>query len=171
MQSSIDRVPNDDELYALAVWAGVALAGRGHRLVLAESCTGGWVAQCITDVAGSSGWFERGYVAYSNDSKCQLLAVPAEILERHGAVSEPTVAAMAAGALRASGADCAVAVSGIAGPGGGTEEKPVGTVCFAWTWRDGGSVVQTRRLEGDRRGVRRQAVAIALGGLLELYGE
>lgn len=170
MTATIEPIPSDEDLYALAVRVGAVLARCGHRLALAESCTGGWIAQCVTDVAGSSGWFERGYVTYSNASKTQLLAVPEQILARSGAVSEPTVAAMAAGALNSSGADCAVAVSGVAGPGGGTEEKPVGTVCFAWHRRDGAAVARTRRLAGDRRAVRRQAVAIALAGLLDLYG-
>ncbi|NJD08015.1 MAG: nicotinamide-nucleotide amidohydrolase family protein [Methylococcaceae bacterium] len=170
MQTANEPIPSDDDLYALAARVGFVLMARAERLVVAESCTGGWIAQCVTDVAGSSQWFERGYVTYSNESKSQLLAVPQQILEHAGAVSEATVAAMAAGALRASGADCAAAVSGIAGPGGGSAEKPVGTVCFAWQRRIGEAVTLTRNLTGDRRAVRRQAVAIALGGVLDLYG-
>lgn len=141
----------------------------GHKLVTAESCTGGWVAQCVTEVAGSSAWFDRGFVTYSNESKHEMLGVHDDTLKNFGAVSEQTAREMALGALRESAAQCALAVSGIAGPGGGTKEKPVGTVWFAWLCR--GSPCQTRmeKYRGDRQAVRRQAVRTALQGVVELY--
>jgi nicotinamide-nucleotide amidase len=142
---------------------------RQHKLVAtAESCTGGWLAKCLTDTAGSSGWFERGFVTYSNAAKQELLGVTGATLEAHGAVSEPTVLAMAQGALAHSRAQVAVAISGIAGPGGAVAGKPVGTVCFAWCEAGGRSRVETRRLAGDRNGVRAQSVRHALDGLLDL---
>lgn len=159
----------DDDLYRLAETVGAALARQGARLATAESCTGGWVAQCLTDIPGSSGWFERGFVTYSNESKQELLGVPEHILLTHGAVSEATVLAMAAGALSASRADCAVAVSGIAGPSGGSPDKPLGTVWIAWQVRDREGFATRHRFAGNRREVRRQAVREALSGLLELY--
>ncbi|MEJ2425336.1 MAG: nicotinamide-nucleotide amidohydrolase family protein, partial [Candidatus Thiodiazotropha sp.] len=116
----------------------------GLQLVVAESCTGGWLAKVLTDLPGSSQWFDRGYVTYSNLAKQEMLGVSAEILERWGAVSEQTVEAMVSGALGKSGADLAVAISGIAGPTGGSAEKPVGTVCFAWMMR-GRTPVSERR--------------------------
>jgi nicotinamide-nucleotide amidase len=141
-----------------------ALAAKLH-IVSAESCTGGWIAKVITDLADSSHWFERGYVTYSNEAKIQDLGVSKETLAAHGAVSEATVREMALGALRATGADVAVSVSGIAGPGGGTPEKPVGTVWFAVASRE---VVTSRRLfPGDREAVRRSSVQHALEMLLE----
>ena len=108
------------------------LVERGVMLVAAESCTGGWLAKACTDLPGSSAWFERGFVTYTNEAKQEMLGVTAETLQAHGAVSEPTVAEMAAGALAHSRAQISVSISGIAGPGGGSEEKPVGTVCFGW---------------------------------------
>lgn len=141
------------------------LQSKQLRLVTAESCTGGGVASVLTDLAGSSQWFERGFVTYSNDAKMDCLNVPATVLERYGAVSEETVRAMVKGAVTNSLGDVALAVSGIAGPGGGTESKPVGTVCFAW----GNSDVQrtgTRLFSGDRHQVREQAVEHAITGML-----
>jgi nicotinamide-nucleotide amidase len=144
----------------------MALKGKGKTLATAESCTGGWVAQAITSVAGSSDWFERGYVTYSNASKREELGVPKKVLDRHGAVSEPTARAMARGALRASGAGVALSVTGIAGPGGATPGKPVGMVCFAWA--GGGRVrSETKRFRGGRARVRRQSVIHALRGVLK----
>ncbi|MCX7962625.1 MAG: CinA family protein [Burkholderiales bacterium] len=154
-----------DEL-ALAHRVGEALKAAGLRLATAESCTGGWVARALTAVAGSSEWFERGYVAYSNAAKREDLGVAADTIERHGAVSEQTARAMAAGALARSGADLALAVTGIAGPTGGSAAKPVGTVCFAWA-RGRKIRSETRRFEGDRESVRRQSVVRALEGVLE----
>lgn len=142
----------------------------GVEVATAESCTGGWVAKSITDVAGSSACFGYGIVSYSNAAKRSLLGVSAATLSAHGAVSEATVIEMAEGALAASGAGLSVAVSGIAGPDGGTPQKPVGTVYFAWSLRgDGKTDTQTelRALSGDRDDVRRQSVVIALQGLRE----
>lgn len=150
----------------LAVELGRALAARGWRCATAESCTGGLVAGAITDVAGSSGWFDRGFVTYSNEAKSELLGVAADVLARHGAVSEATAMAMVEGALAAGRADLAVAVTGIAGPGGGTVDKPVGTVCLAWMRRGKVATAVTRLFTGDRRAVRRAAVAEALAGML-----
>ncbi len=155
-----------DELETLAAEVGAALQARGEWLATAESCTGGWVAQCMTAIAGSSGWFERGFVTYSNAAKADMLGVTDLTLDRHGAVSEQTARAMAEGALRHSRADWALAITGIAGPGGGTAEKPVGLVCFAWAQKDGGCAAQTCLFDGDRRAVRAQAVGHALAGLL-----
>ncbi|MEN8179760.1 MAG: nicotinamide-nucleotide amidase [Pseudomonadota bacterium] len=138
------------------------------RLAVAESCTGGWVAMALTGVVGSSEWFDRGFVTYSNQAKQQMLGVLASTLETYGAVSEQTVAEMTQGALTASGADATLAISGIAGPGGGTPEKPVGTVCFAWQLKQAEAVTATQWFAGDRQAVRRQAVEYALKQLLEV---
>jgi nicotinamide-nucleotide amidase len=150
----------------LSQQVGAALKARGLRLVTAESCTGGWVSMALTAVAGSSDWFERGYVTYSNAAKRDDLGVQEETLRRHGAVSEESAREMAAGAIRATGAQVALAITGIAGPTGGTTAKPVGTVCFAWAH---GSTIssETRRFDGDRESVRRQSVLHALQGLLQ----
>ncbi|MCC5866181.1 MAG: nicotinamide-nucleotide amidohydrolase family protein [Wenzhouxiangella sp.] len=157
---------NDDALAMLTAAVAAELKAHGHRLVTAESCTGGWIAKLCTDLAGSSLWFERGMVSYSNEAKQELLGVPASMIKRFGAVSEEVVAAMARGALDHSHADFAVAVSGIAGPGGGSPDKPVGTVCFGWALP--GEIVETEihLLAGDREAVRRATVARALQGLL-----
>jgi nicotinamide-nucleotide amidase len=136
-------------------------------LVTAESCTGGWVAQAVTSVAGSSDWFDRGFVVYSNAAKRELLGVSERTLAAHGAVSEETAREMARGALERGGGTLAVAVTGIAGPGGATPGKPVGMVCFAWAQARGALRSETRRLEGDRQSVRRQSVIRALEGVLE----
>jgi nicotinamide-nucleotide amidase len=158
---------SDKELETLALKLGRALHVRGWRLAAAESCTGGWIAKALTDVAGSSQWFEGCVVSYSNAAKTELLGVPADVLTAHGAVSEQTVRAMADGARRRFAADLAVAVSGVAGPGGGTPDKPVGTVHFAWAVPNG--VTAARRVfAGGREAVRRQTVAVALERLIEL---
>lgn len=154
------------ELEKLAERVGLALLERGEWLAAAESCTGGWVAQSLTAIAGSSGWFDRGFVTYSNVAKAEMLAVPETTLERHGAVSEATARAMAQGALAHSRAHWSVAITGIAGPTGGSPDKPVGTVCFAWASKDGGCEAQTCHFAGDRAAVREQSVAHALSGLL-----
>ena len=162
---------SDEALRALAAELATLLTREGLMLALAESCTGGWVAKVCTDLAGSSSWFERGFVTYTNASKQEMLGVSGETLSRHGAVSEQTVAEMAAGALARSHAQLAVAISGIAGPGGGTEEKPVGTVCFAFARSGGGTVAERLCFEGDREQVRRQAVAHALqGAVRQIHG-
>jgi len=154
------------QLEALAAEVGALLLANGQSLATAESCTGGWVAQCLTAIAGSSEWFERGFVTYSNAAKQEMLGVPAATLAGHGAVSEATCAAMAAGALRHSRAQWALAISGIAGPSGGLPDKPVGTVCFAWAGPDGALATETCRFPGSRAQVRALAVAHALAGLL-----
>jgi len=161
----------DDKLYALAERLGAALREDGQTLAAAESCTGGWVCQAVTDIAGSSAWFDRGFVTYTNEAKQDLLGVPEAVLAVHGAVSEETVRAMVAGALAHSQADCALAVSGIAGPSGAVPGKPVGTVWFAWQRRGGGCVARREQFDGNRRSVRKQAVATALQGVLDLYGK
>jgi nicotinamide-nucleotide amidase len=144
------------------------LKGRRHAAT-AESCSGGWIAKALTDIAGSSDWFLEGFVTYSNESKVRRLGVPREVLKRHGAVSEATVRAMAVGALRRSKAQVAVAVTGIAGPGGAVPGKPVGTVWLGWSTRRGGAIrvaTALRRFRGDREAVRRKTVRAALQGLL-----
>ena len=156
----------DDELEALSRRVGDWLAARGATLACAESCTGGWVAQTVTATAGSSGWFDCGFVTYSNEAKQDLLGVAAATLARDGAVSEETVREMVTGALARSRARFALAVSGVAGPGGGTAAKPVGMVCFAWGERDGKLRSETVRFAGDRTSIRRQAVIRALAGLM-----
>jgi nicotinamide-nucleotide amidase len=156
------------DLYGLAAEVGRLLKSRGFKLVTAESCTGGWIAQVITDVPGSSDWFERGFVTYSNESKCDLLGVDPAIIAVQGAVSAATAEAMVAGALARSRAQVAVAVSGIAGPAGATPDKPVGTVWLAWQRIGGACRVQRRGFDGDRRAVRRAAVAAALQGILDV---
>lgn len=158
----------DEKLYQLAEQVGQALQARALMLATAESCTGGWIAAAVTMVPGSSKWFERGFVTYTYISKREMLGVSADTLAAHGAVAEPTVREMARGALAASHAQIAVAVSGTAGPGGGTLDKPVGTVCFAWSAEDGKAHSETRHFAGDREAVRRQAVAYALEGVLRL---
>ena len=156
------------ELQQLAEQLGDALLRRGRKVALAESCTGGWVAKCLTDIAGSSAWFDRGFVTYSNAAKREMLGIDGETLETAGAVSEPTVLAMAAGALAHSEADLTLAISGIAGPGGAVPGKPVGTVCFAWAIKDGLQQADTQHFPGDREAVRRQSVAHGLRGLIDV---
>lgn len=162
---------DEDAVYSLSEKLGAVLREHCATLAAAESCTGGWVCQAVTDVAGSSAWFDRGFVTYTNEAKQDMLGVRGSVLIEHGAVSEATVKAMAAGALRNSHADCALAVSGIAGPAGAVPGKPVGTVWFAWQRRDGECVTRREQFNGDRRAVRIQAVAVALQGVLELYGK
>jgi nicotinamide-nucleotide amidase len=159
------RPPDDAALTALAGQVGAALRRAGYRLATAESCTGGWIAKSLTDLPGSSAWFEAGVVAYANAAKSGLLGVPADVLAAEGAVSRGVAEAMATGARRACSADMTVAVTGIAGPGGGTPDKPVGTVWFAWSG-PGGLRAQCLQFDGDRDAVRRQAVAVALEGVL-----
>lgn len=156
------------ELIRLAELVGVAMQQRGLILATAESCTGGWVAQVVTSVPGSSQWFDRGFVTYSNSAKQEMLGVSEATLIQYGAVSEPVVAQMVAGALSRSHAQVALAISGIAGPDGGSQEKPVGTVCFAWGVKDQPVVTRRLHLPGERQEVRRQAMIYSLNGLLEL---
>jgi len=161
----------DHELFTLAQCLGQALQAQQKMLVTAESCTGGWVAQALTDVIGSSLWFDRGFVTYSNAAKIQMLDVKPETLEHYGAVSRQTVTEMVKGALFHSDADVAIAVTGIAGPGGGTEEKPVGTVFIAWASKVAGYKVLQQSLSGDRQEIRHQTVIIALKGLADLIND
>jgi len=151
---------------ALATRVGRRLKAKKRLLVTAESCTGGWVAQAVTAIAGSSAWFERGFVTYSNAAKQELLGVRKKTLKQYGAVSEETAREMARGALARSRGSVALAVTGIAGPGGGSPEKPVGTVCFAWMHGKKVSS-ETQRFSGHRESVRRKSVVRALEGVLE----
>ncbi len=157
----------DSVVHQLAIRAGNKLRDARIMLATAESCTGGMVATAVTDISGSSGWFERGFVTYSNQAKTEMIGVPAELIEKHGAVSEPVARAMAEGALRNSRAQVSLAITGIAGPGGGTPEKPVGMVSFGWSNRLHTSV-ETLVFKGDREQIRVQAAAHALRGLLAL---
>lgn len=161
---------DDAELRRLALAIAECLPLRGQWLATAESCTGGWIAKCLTDIAGSSGWFERGLVSYSNAAKQSLLGVPAETLARYGAVSAETAAAMCGGLLAVAPVDWTVAVTGIAGPGGGSPDKPVGTVWLAWQARGAGADAVRFQFPGDREAVRRASVAAALSGLLSRLG-
>jgi nicotinamide-nucleotide amidase len=154
----------------LAHAVGRRLRERGLRLVAAESCTGGWLAKAVTDVAGSSAWFERGFVTYSNDAKAELLDVRVDTLARCGAVSEETAREMVLGALNHSRADIAIAITGVAGPDGGTADKPVGTVWIAWGRQDSDIAAAYFKFGGDRERVRYQSVVAALEGLIQFAG-
>ncbi|MDP2827414.1 MAG: nicotinamide-nucleotide amidase [Sulfuricellaceae bacterium] len=156
----------DETLYQLAEETGLALKAKGWMLATAESCTGGWVGEAVTAISGSSAWYDRGFITYTNESKQEMLGVSSATLEQFGAVSEETVREMAAGALRHSRANISVAISGIAGPTGGSPGKPVGTVCLAWAVRDGTVESERCLFAGDRQAVRRQAVERALRGVL-----
>lgn len=161
-------------LLTLSASLGEVLQAKGWQLALAESCTGGMIAQSITAIAGSSAWFDRGFVTYSNAAKTDMLGVPAAMITEHGAVSELVAQAMATGALAHSLANISGAVTGIAGPGGGSVQKPVGTVCFAWAIHQKGhsSVqVETKHFTGDRQQIREQAANYALAGLLDILAK
>ncbi|MCE9550155.1 MAG: nicotinamide-nucleotide amidohydrolase family protein [Betaproteobacteria bacterium] len=155
----------------LAIQIGSALKSLGLVLATAESCTGGAVASAITDIAGSSEWFERGFITYSNEAKREMLGVAQDTLTRYGAVSEAVVREMVAGALYHSHAQVALAVSGIAGPAGGMPDKPVGTVWFAWGIKGGQCVTRLHQLSGNRAEIRMQSVCIAFQGVLELLNQ
>jgi len=159
----------DSELMHLSERIGQALKARGATVTTAESCTGGWVAKVITDIAGSSAWFERGFVTYSNEAKAQMIGVKSVTLEQHGAVSEPVVVEMAIGAIKAARADYAISISGIAGPDGGTATKPVGTVWFGFASAAGEGITRCECFSGDRENVRRQATAYALQTLWQQF--
>lgn len=169
MVAAVDaRVPSSDAALAvLAQEAGRTLQAARWRLATAESCTGGWIAKCITDIAGSSSWFERGYVTYSDAAKVQALGVRSSTLQAHGAVSAETADEMAQGALKQSGADIAVSVTGIAGPDGGSVQKPVGLVWFALARRGSSTRSEHHRFQGDRAAIRSAAVARALTLVIE----
>lgn len=158
----------DDALLKLSTALGAALQKRHWSLALAESCTGGWASQVVTMCKGSSSHFERGFVTYSNLSKTEMLDVAEQTIEKYGAVSEETAREMATGALKNSNAQVAAAITGIAGPDGGTPGKPVGTVCFAWATADGTVKSETLHFAGDREAVRYQSVRTALEGVLDL---
>ncbi|KAF1699328.1 CinA family protein [Pseudoxanthomonas suwonensis] len=160
--------PTDAQLRDQAQALGERLAAAREHLVTAESCTGGWIAKCLTDIAGSSAWFDCGMVVYSYEAKQAMLGVRPQTLEEHGAVSRETAIEMVSGALVHSGASIAVAVTGIAGPGGGSEDKPVGTVWIAWKRRGGYASASVFQFDGDREAVRRQTVGRALQGVAEL---
>ncbi len=160
---------NDSDLFQLSARLGAALKQQGSFITCAESCTGGWVAKTITDISGSAGWFDRGFVTYGNQAKSDMVGVKTSTLERHGAVSDPVVQEMAQGALLAASADYAVAISGIAGPDGGTVEKPVGTVWFGFASKHQAPFSQLMHFEGGRDDVRRQAVHFALKTLLDTF--
>lgn len=159
---------SDEELQQLAAELGDLLRARGWMVATAESCTGGWVGQLLTSIPGSSAWYERGFITYANAAKQEMLDVSADTLDTFGAVSEETASAMAAGALAHSHAQAALAISGVAGPGGGTPQKPVGLVCYGWALADGTHMSSTCRLDGDREEIRSRAVAAALRGLIDL---
>jgi nicotinamide-nucleotide amidase len=158
----------DNALFELAESLGRRLKAKGYKIATAESCTGGWIAQAITEVPGSSAWFDRGFVTYSNNSKVQMLGVSPKTLEQYGAVSTEVAKQMAAGALANSEADWAVAVTGIAGPNGGSKTKPVGTVYVAWQGKNGGVKVERLQLSGDRHQIRKQAVENAIEGVFDM---
>jgi len=163
----VEDAYHDKVLAELASAVAQALLFQGKTMAAAESCTGGWVAKLCTDLAGSSSWFERGWVTYGNAAKTDLLGVSPGILAQHGAVSEQVAAQMASGGLHAAPVDCVVSITGIAGPSGGSPDKPVGTVCFGWAFDHG--LVETERhwFEGGRDQVRRASVYQALTGLLD----
>ena len=161
---------SDASILAMARDAGHLLENLNLKLATAESCTGGWLAKANTDLAGSSAWFERGFVTYSNDAKRELLGVSEETLDRYGAVSQQTALEMTEGALRNSRGDFAIAVTGVAGPDGGSADKPVGTVWIAWQRRGAQAGVAHYRFDGDRERVRRASVVAALEGVLRLRG-
>jgi nicotinamide-nucleotide amidase len=160
-----------DALSDLALTLGSALKARGLKLALAESCTGGMVAEAVTSVAGSSTWFDRGFVTYSNEAKIEMLDVLPETLEKHGAVSEETAIEMVLGALKNSQAQLAGSITGIAGPDGGNADKPVGTVCFAWATKSLAAIKQpvsvaTQHFTGNRQQIRQQATAYLMQQLI-----
>ncbi|MDP3706085.1 MAG: CinA family protein [Legionellaceae bacterium] len=161
-------MPKSYVTHLLAIELGKCLLKRHARCAVAESCTGGSLAAAITDGPGSSQWFDRGFITYSNEAKQQMLGVSSDTLTRFGAVSEETVRAMAEGALQASDAQYTVAISGVAGPDGGSDEKPVGTVWIAWTSHAKATNAQRYLFQGDRTAIREQSVDEALRGLIAM---
>ena len=159
---------NDQTLHHLAKQVGLALTRQGLMLASAESCTGGWLGQIVTSIPGSSAWYESGFITYTANSKQEMLGVSTKILKEYGEVSEQTAREMAHGAVTRSSAQVAVSITGIAGPGGGTTNKPVGMVCFAWEMKDNHKRSETRHFSGDREAVRQQSVAVAMQGLIAL---
>jgi nicotinamide-nucleotide amidase len=163
----MSAIPTDDELYENAYQLGLRLRDRSGWLATAESCTGGWLGKVLTDVKGSSHWYERGFITYTNQSKHEMLGVSEETLAEFGAVSESTVLEMARGALVYSRADFSVAITGIAGPGGGSSGKPVGTVWFAWARNTDFIHSERHQFEGNREDIRRRAVQTACLGVIK----
>ncbi|MGH6635022.1 MAG: CinA family protein [Gammaproteobacteria bacterium] len=161
----------EEETTRLAAGLGKRLKERGLKVATAESCTGGWLGQAITSVGGSSQWYERGFITYSNEAKQEMLGVRLETIAHHGAVSEQVTREMAEGALARSRAAIGIAVTGITGPEGGSREKPVGTVCFAWTRAGRLTLAETKRFAGDRAAIRSQSVAHALVVLNKLLSQ
>tara|TARA_B100000686_G_scaffold282636_1_gene305158 strand:+ start:3851 stop:4414 length:564 start_codon:yes stop_codon:yes gene_type:complete len=159
---------DDETLYNLAKRVGLALTQQGLVLVSAESCTGGWLGQIVTSIPGSSAWYQNGFITYTAKSKQELLGISTKTIKKYGEVSEETAREMAHGAAIRSRAQAAVSITGIAGPGGGTMNKPVGMVCFAWEIKDNHTQSATRHFSGDRKAVRQQAVAVAMQGLIDL---
>jgi nicotinamide-nucleotide amidase len=167
-QMGNDSIPDDAEFTMLAAQLADCLLTKGWTLATAESCTGGWIAKCCTDLAGSSAWFERGFVTYSNEAKQEMLGVAPEELETEGAVSETVALSMARGVRNRAGVNTALSVTGIAGPDGGTADKPVGTVWFSWSVDGQAARSEVMQFAGGRDAVRRQTVAHAMRGLLSL---
>jgi nicotinamide-nucleotide amidase len=168
-RSKTQALSDDRQLARLAVRVGKHLQSSSRQVATAESCTGGWIAKALTDIAGSSAWVLEGFVTYSNEAKMHTLGVSRPVLDANGAVSEAVARAMARGALERSGADVSMAVTGIAGPGGAVPGKPVGTVWLAWAMRRGGRIhvdALVKHFKGDRQAVRRKTVRAALAGLL-----
>jgi len=169
--TGIECSNSEQAITNLAAKVGQSLRQMDLQIVSAESCTGGWLGQAITAIEGSSAWYERGYITYSNQAKHEVLGVSMATLEKHGAVSEITAREMALGAQRNSRAQVSIAITGIAGPTGGSEIKPVGTVCFAWILKDFPVESEMCLFSGNREAIRRQSVIKALDGLLNLLGE
>ena len=167
-----DKLPGEQDIEKLVQRLAARLIKCNWSMATAESCTGGWIAKCCTDLSGSSDWFDRGFVTYSDKSKHDLLGVELGVLENPGAVSEATAIQMAEGAYRRAGVNAALAVTGVAGPGGGSADKPVGMVWFAWSLEGSPVSSEVMQFEGDRDAVRRQTVVHALSRLLDqLPGE
>jgi len=164
-------IPNAGDIESLVEKLAEQLLARGWTMATAESCTGGWIAKCCTDLAGSSQWFECGYVTYSNRAKQEMLGIESRVLEMHRAVSEETAIQMAQGAYEKAAVNAALSVTGVAGPAGGTDAKPVGAVWFAWSVEGRTVESELMQFQGDRDAVRRQTVAHALSGLLSLLQE
>lgn len=164
------NIPGNQEFERLVKNLASSLLQRGWTMATAESCTGGWIAKCCTDLAGSSAWFERGFVTYSDRAKHELLGVEPSTLKKAGAVSKATAIQMAQGARHRAGVNAALAVTGIAGPGGGAADKPVGRVWFAWSLESRQASSEVMQFQGDRDAVRRQTVVHALSGLLNMLG-
>lgn len=162
---------NDTTLQHLAQKVGLKLMQQGLMLVSVESCTGGWLGHVVTSIAGSSAWYERGFITYTTISKQEMLGVSSKAIKQHGEVSEEIAREMAHGGVSRSHAQVSVSITGIAGPGGGTVKKPVGMVCFAWVMKDSHVLSETRHFTGDREAVRRQSVSVALQGIITLLNE